>query len=149
MRRILIVSSPGGHSVQARVVERGLAESLPDAEFLHFLCDGSERIIKGESCNIRDFNINSIFLGGAAFRGSLKLLRAYRPDVVISTGAAPGLIVCVAAKLLNCSTIWVDSIANVERVSLSGRVAACFVDQALVQWPKLANRKFQFLGSVI
>lgn len=62
-----------------------------------------------------------------------------RPQVVISTGAAPGLFGIVFGRLVGAKTIWVDSIANAETVSLSGRIALRFADVVLTQWPHLAH----------
>ncbi len=62
-----------------------------------------------------------------------------RPKVVISTGAAPGLFGIVFGRLVGAKTIWVDSIANAEKMSLSGRIALRFADIVLTQWPHLAQ----------
>ena len=62
-----------------------------------------------------------------------------RPDVVISTGAAPGLFGIMFGRLIGARTIWVDSIANAETVSLSGRIALKFAHVVLTQWPHLAQ----------
>lgn len=62
-----------------------------------------------------------------------------RPDVVISTGAAPGYFAIRAGKLLGARTIWVDSIANAEELSLSGRKAGPHADLWLTQWAHLAR----------
>lgn len=62
-----------------------------------------------------------------------------RPDVVVSTGAAPGLLALRLGKLLGARTIWIDSIANCERVSESGRRAGPHVDLWLTQWPHLTS----------
>jgi UDP-N-acetylglucosamine:LPS N-acetylglucosamine transferase len=67
-------------------------------------------------------------------------IRREQPDVVISTGAAPGLMAILMAKLLRRSrAMWIDSIANTEELSLSGRLARRMVDAWLVQWPHLAS----------
>ena len=69
-----------------------------------------------------------------------RLVRRERPDVVVSTGAAPGLMALAAGKLLAGSrTVWINSIANSERLSLSGRLARPVADAWLVQWPHLAR----------
>jgi len=60
-----------------------------------------------------------------------------RPDVVISTGAAVGCIMCFLGKLLRAKVVWIDSITNVERLSLSGRMVKYIADLFLVQWPEL------------
>ena len=63
-----------------------------------------------------------------------------RPAVVVSTGAAPGCLVGAIGKALGARVVWIDSIANVERPSLSGRIVRRFADLFLVQWPHLAER---------
>ena len=63
----------------------------------------------------------------------------HRPDVVLSTGAAPGFFAILFGKLLGARTIWVDSIANAEQLSLSGKKAGRFADLWLTQWPHLAQ----------
>ena len=63
-----------------------------------------------------------------------------RPDVVISTGAAPGYFALRLGKLFGARTIWVDSIANAEEMSLSGRLAQRYADLWLTQWPEVAKR---------
>lgn len=74
-----------------------------------------------------------------------------RPDVVISTGAAVGCILCLLGKMRGAKVIWIDSITNVERISLSGRMVRHVADLFLVQWPDLVNRykKVEFVGSLI
>ena len=61
------------------------------------------------------------------------------PDVVISTGAAPGLFGIIFGRLVGARTIWVESIANAEELSLSGRIALRFAHIVLTQWPHLAR----------
>lgn len=62
-----------------------------------------------------------------------------RPKVVISTGATVGFFACRVAKVLGARVIWVDSIANAEELSLSGRKAGAFADSWLTQWEHLAS----------
>lgn len=77
-----------------------------------------------------------------------------RPDVVISTGAAPGYFAMRLGRLIGAKTIWVDSIANAEELSLSGRRAGPHATVWLTQWPHLAGdddkgRGPRFEGSVL
>lgn len=74
-----------------------------------------------------------------------------RPDVVISTGAAVGCMVCFLGKLLGAKVAWIDSITNVERISLSGRMVLRIADLFLVQWPELTQKykNVEFRGAVI
>jgi len=79
-----------------------------------------------------------------------RLVWRTRPALVVSTGAAPGLFGLVFGRLLGARTVWVDSVANVERVSLSGRLARPFAQLWLTQWPHLARDGGpDFAGSVL
>jgi len=62
-----------------------------------------------------------------------------RPTVVISTGASVGFFALVVAKIMGSRTVWLDSVANAEELSLSGKRARPFADLWLTQWPELAK----------
>jgi hypothetical protein len=70
----------------------------------------------------------------------LYIILRERPDVIISTGAAPGYFALwIGRRLLGARTIWIDSIANVDRLSLAGAKAGRVADLWLTQWPHLAK----------
>src|SRR5207253_10371071 len=70
----------------------------------------------------------------------LYVLLRERPQVVITTGSAPGFVMLALAKtVLRAKTMWIDSIANSEQLSLSGQQAGRFADVWLTQWPALAR----------
>ncbi len=87
---------------------------------------------------------------GVFFR-CLHIIRKERPNVVISTGAAPGCMAALIGHLTGARVIWLDSITNVHRLSLSGRLVRPFADLFLVQWPELARkyRGVEYVGAVI
>ena len=73
-----------------------------------------------------------------------------KPDVVVSTGAAPGYVALRIASAMRAQTIWLDSVANIEQLSLSGAKVGRFVDLWLTQWPDLARREGPYYaGSVL
>ena len=79
-----------------------------------------------------------------------KIVLLEKPDVVISTGAAPGLMAIIWAWLWRKKSVWIDSIANVDRISMSGRIAKKFCTLHLTQWEDLADNKTTFFkGTVI
>jgi len=82
---------------------------------------------------------------------SAKVIVTEKPDVVISTGAAAGCMLCFLGKLLGAKVIWIDSITNVERISLSGRMVRYIADLFLVQWSELAERykNVEYVGAII
>ena len=81
----------------------------------------------------------------------IKVILHEKPNVVISTGAAVGCVMCFLGKLLGAKVIWVDSITNVEQISLSGRMIRHIADLFLVQWPELAEQysNVEYIGAVI
>lgn len=103
-----------------------------------------------------DFNVipdgnrwSKINLFRVALTVFLLLLRS-RPDVVITTGAAPGYFAVRFGKLLGARVVWIDSIANADELSMSGVKAGKFVDLWLTQWPHLARDGGpRFCGSVL
>ena len=73
-----------------------------------------------------------------------------RPDAVITTGAAPGYFALRLGKVFGARTVWIDSIANAEELSLSGRKVRKYADLWLTQWPHLAKPDGpRFLGAVL
>jgi hypothetical protein len=69
----------------------------------------------------------------------LWLLVRVRPDVVISTGALPGYFaVTFGKRVFRTRTVWVDSIANADELSMSGRMVGRWADVWLTQWDHLA-----------
>ncbi|RYY94012.1 MAG: oligosaccharide biosynthesis protein Alg14 [Chitinophagaceae bacterium] len=78
-----------------------------------------------------------------------RIMRRIRPSVVISTGAAPGVLGLMVGKLLGARTIWIESVCHVEKISLSGRMALRFCDRVYTQWPHLAGGKVLYHGKVL
>ncbi|MEZ6018300.1 MAG: UDP-N-acetylglucosamine--LPS N-acetylglucosamine transferase [Planctomycetota bacterium] len=74
-----------------------------------------------------------------------------RPRVVVSTGAAPGwFALAFARRLVGARTVWIDSIANAETLSLSGQRAGKVADLWLTQWPEVARPGGpEYAGSVL
>jgi len=78
------------------------------------------------------------------------LVLILRPDVVITTGAGPGYAAVRFGKWMRARTIWIDSIANAETMSLSGAMLAKHADMWLTQWPHLAKPEGPcYMGAVI
>lgn len=73
-----------------------------------------------------------------------------RPHVVISTGAAPGYFGLRFGKLLGARTVWVDSIANAQELSMTGKMAGKHADLWLTQWSEVASASgARYTGAVV
>ena len=87
-------------------------------------------------------------LGVVAAQMAAIVLRV-RPHVVVTTGAAPPLFALLFARAIGARTLWVDSIANGEVLSSSGRLARRVATQRITQWPDLATDDVAYWGSVL
>ena len=79
----------------------------------------------------------------------LALVLRVRPHVVVTTGAAPPLFALAFGRMIGARTLWVDSIANGEVLSSSGRLARRVATTRVTQWPDLAGDGVGYWGSVL
>jgi UDP-N-acetylglucosamine:LPS N-acetylglucosamine transferase len=137
-RKVMAVSSGGGHWVELR----RLSAAFAGLEVVYVSTDASAA---AEVPGARHYAIRNVSrrdrFGFAVLAWQLaRILVRERPDVVVTTGAAPGFVALLVAKsLFGCRTIWIDSIASVEAISLSARLARPVADAWLVQWAHLAR----------
>jgi UDP-N-acetylglucosamine:LPS N-acetylglucosamine transferase len=146
-QRVLAVASSGGHWVQLR----RLTPAFDGHDVAYVTTDPGHRSEVGTArfYVARDANRwNKLALVRCAARILWVLLRE-RPTVVVSTGAAPGYLAIRFARLLGARTVWIDSVANVEELSMSGRMASATADLCLTQWPHLAEGQVRYLGAVL
>jgi len=71
---------------------------------------------------------------------SLYFVLKERPDVIITTGSLPLAVVCLVAKYFGCKIIWIDSVAQFEDLSMSGKLMLKKADLLLTQWPEVAEK---------
>jgi len=155
-KKILAVSSAGGHWTQIRL----LSSSFNHYE-THYVTTNRNKNTSTTSPENSDLNSKNLnIVVDADLSTKFKLLRLswqifivvlkVRPDVVISTGAAPGFFAILFGKLIGAKTIWIDSMANYSKLSISGDKARRYCDLFLTQWPHLANEdKVKHAGSVL
>jgi len=69
----------------------------------------------------------------------VRLVVTVRPTVVVTTGALPGYLAVRVGRLVGARSVWIDSIANADKLSKSGERIRDHVDVWLTQWPHLAS----------
>lgn len=72
-----------------------------------------------------------------------------RPDVVISSGAALGVWAILFGRCQGARAAWVDSIANAQKLSLSGKIAGRMSNLWLTQWKHLEGCESSATGRPI
>jgi UDP-N-acetylglucosamine:LPS N-acetylglucosamine transferase len=148
--KICIVASAGGHLTQLlslRSVWEG--HEVVCVSTGHMVRDKLEAI--GKTYIVGECNREHLILTFGVMIKCLRIICKEKPNVVLSTGAAPGFLMCLWGKLFGAKVIWLDSIANTEKLSMSGRMVRRFADLILSQWPDAAARypNVEYAGEVI
>ncbi|KUO56325.1 MAG: hypothetical protein APF82_08850 [Sphingomonadales bacterium BRH_c42] len=148
MMRVLAVASGGGHWEQLLLLRDAFSRHE-----IHFAT--TSKVSKHEigaisvqilpDCNLRQ----PLRTLECAVRSAFLIARL-RPQIVISTGAAPGLLCIFWGRVMGARTLWIDSIANADRLSLSGRLAMRIAHRCLTQWEHLAReRTVHYAGALL
>ncbi|WP_445776328.1 hypothetical protein [Shewanella sp.] len=147
-KNILLVSSPGGHFVQLSVLSNELKcnkivvvgtyttkPSFIETDFYY---------------KISDFSRDNFYLCIRVFIESFRILFLEKPNLIITTGAAPGLIMLICARILFIDGLWIDSLANSKKLSFSGRIAKFLRFKVLTQSIYVSEKfKVEYYGKVI
>jgi UDP-N-acetylglucosamine:LPS N-acetylglucosamine transferase len=135
-KKILAVASGGGHWVQLLRLQPAFEGC--DVIFVSTIPEYSKDV-SAPFHHVTDANIWEKRKLAKMFLEMAWLVLRKRPDVVITTGAAPGLAAVVCGRLFGAKTIWLDSIANSEVLSNSGLLAKRWASVWLTQWPHLSH----------
>ena len=147
MKKILAISSGGGHWVQMlrlrpafegcqvtyACVRPAYAEDVPGERF----------VVYTDATRWDRWRLLKMLLQVSW------LVLTLRPNVIITTGAAPGYVAIRIGRLIGVRTIWLDSIANVDALSMSGAKVGGHVDLWLTQWPHLAKQEGPFFNGAV
>lgn len=137
MPKVLAITSGGGHWDEMMVLRQDFDGS--DIVYANTFPGLAESSGITRSYLIKDCNRDTPLSIVMCLKDVYKVIRRERPDVIISTGAAPGLIAVIIGYVLGIKTVWVDSVANSMELSLSGRVAGKLADVWLTQWQHLSR----------
>lgn len=148
-RRVLAIASGGGHWIQLQRLRPAFADF--DVAYVSVYADYAEDVSGERFYLVTDATRNNVFKLLVLIPQFIRILAREKPDVVITTGSAPGLVgLAVAKAFTRARTVWIDSIANCERVSTSGMQARFVADEWLTQWPELASAKGpKYWGAVL
>jgi UDP-N-acetylglucosamine:LPS N-acetylglucosamine transferase len=136
-KRVLVIASSGGHWVQMRRLRPAFEDF--EVAYASVYPDYAIDVAGFRYYTVKDITRKSLFNIFVLVPQFIGILRKERPDVVVTTGSMPGLVGIAVAKLLTrAKTVWIDSIANCERMSSSGKQARHFADEWLTQWPQLS-----------
>lgn len=138
MKKVIAIASGGGHWKQLILLREAFDEcsvkyvttidGLPQESGL----DNFEFVIDAN----RNEKLKVIYM----FFQLLLVFFRFKPDVVISTGAAPGLMGIALGRCFFAKTIWIDSIANGDELSMAGKMSKKVANKVLTQWADLTQK---------
>lgn len=150
MAKILLVASAGGHFSELKKIEQKPehqytivteknSSSRNDQTIDYFLLYGSRSQI------FKYFGICIINLVKAFW-----IICKTRPNIIISTGAHSCVPFIYIGKLFRIKTIYIESYAKVQTVSMTYKIIKPVVDKVIFQHQKLAkeNENSLFLGGI-
>jgi UDP-N-acetylglucosamine:LPS N-acetylglucosamine transferase len=150
-KRIMAIASGGGHWVQLMRL-RPAWEGL-DVFYVSLDPTSAVDVPGHRDYTIREASRKQKFGFFLAAADLMRILWRERPSVIVTTGSAPALVaLALGRKLFGARTIWIDSIANAERMSTSGEKAGGIADIWLTQWPELTEgdgRRPEHWGAVL
>jgi UDP-N-acetylglucosamine:LPS N-acetylglucosamine transferase len=135
--KVLAVASGGGHWEQLMLLRSTLeryhvryATTHPDVARQHGV---------PETDTLPDCNQNAPLRSLLCAIKAIVLVARERPDVIVSTGSAPGFFCLLAGRLLGARTLWIDSVANADELSMSGHLSRRVAHECWTQWEHLAR----------
>lgn len=147
-KKVLAVASAGGHWIELL----RLIPAFDHCEVIFISTDpGNSVEVKGfrfyHIVNATRRNFWNIIIMVVQL---IKILRKTRPNIVVTTGSAPGLIALIVGRLFRTKNVWIQSIADISELSMSGKIARRASDLFLSQWPDLASIDgIEYKGSVL
>jgi len=148
--KICLVCSSGGHFYELYCL-RG-AWSTHDQFWVTFHSQDTGHVLKDQKVytaycptnrNLKNLARN-LFL-------AWRVLAREKPRVVVSTGAGVCVPFFLLARLRGIKTVYIESLARINELSLTGRMVYSLANEFIVQWPELAERysKARFEGQLL
>jgi len=147
---VLLVCSSGGHLLQLLALREGWAG------FSHVWVTNdrsdARSLLAGEQVayahwptirNLKNLVRNTLLAWG--------IVRAVRPKVVVTTGAATAVPFAWVARLHGARVVYIESLSRIRTPSLSCRLIAPIASRIYVQWPDLIDAlpRARYAGTVL
>ena len=144
--KICFITSSGGHLTH--LIQ--LKDWWKDKErfWVTFEKEDSKSILKNEKkywCyfptnrNIKNL-IKNTFL-------AIKILRREKPDIIISTGAAPAIPFFYLGKIFGAKLVYIEVYDRIDKPTLTGKIVYPISDLFVLQWEE--QRKFYPKGEML
>lgn len=135
--RVLLVGSSGGHLAQLHALKQWWQEG--ERLWVTFDTPDARALLRGEHAvwghhpttrNVPNL-LRNLWL-------AQRVLRAWRPELIVSTGAGVALPFFLLARLFGARTCYVEVYDRIDAPTLTGRLCRPFSDLFLLQWKEQA-----------
>lgn len=154
MKKVLFVSSTGGHLTELLRLEPLFKE------YNYLLVTEATDTTKDMS---KKYNMDYLMYGSRFYPFKyifvviynifkcLKILIKFKPDTIVSTGAHTGGIMCFIGKLFKAKIIYIETLAKIDSLSITGKNVYKIADKFYVQWKSLADKyeKVEYIGRLM
>lgn len=146
--KLIALASGGGHWVQLQRLRPAFGEF--ETVYVSMFESYAEQVAGSRYYIVPDASRFDIKSFAPVFLKAVRILLRERPNALVTTGSAPMLAFVLLARLMGARTLWIDSMANSERLSSSGRLAKRIAHRVVSQWPEVAEREgIECWGAVI
>jgi UDP-N-acetylglucosamine:LPS N-acetylglucosamine transferase len=139
VKRVVFISSTGGHLSELLKLEsmfkeydyRIITEKDKSNEYLKEKY--GQRVSYLPYCT-RNKIISYIFIYTFLIIKTIYLFIKIRPDVIISTGTHTAVPMCYLGKIFGKQIIYIETLANINRKTLTGKIIYPIANLFIVQW---------------
>lgn len=147
--KVCMVSSSGGHLTHLYMLKPFWQDK--ERFFVTFDKQDARSLLKDEimyaayypsNCSIKALIANTCL--------AIKVLWKERPNIIISTGAAPAVPFFWIGKVLGMKTIYIEVFDRIDKSTISGKLCYPVADIFIVQWEEMKKvyKKAINLGSI-
>lgn len=140
-KKVLFISSEGGHFSELQQLTKTINNYnsfiITERNFLSNENKSNYGTRINFLLNTKPKKLNYIILAPINILYSLYYFIKINPDVVITTGAHTAVAMCYIAKLFGRKVIYIETFANLESKTLTGRLIHPIADAFIVQWQSM------------
>lgn len=85
----------------------------------------------------KDHMLRYLYVLPYNFIKSFIIFLKFKPDVIVTTGAHTCVAMCYIAKIFRKKVIYIESFANIETKTLTGKLIYPIADKFIVQWKSM------------
>ena len=142
MKKVLFISSMGGHLtelMQLKIIFKNYDYKIITEKHKSTL--GLKARYKSKIDYLlagnKDHMLRYLYVLPYNFIKSFIIFLKFKPDVIVTTGAHTCVAMCYIAKIFRKKVIYIESFANIETKTLTGKLIYPIADKFIVQWKSM------------